>query len=216
MEQNKTEKQPMGLKEVEAVQDAGIARVNKKVVVWSLVAIVVILVIGGIVYWVHQSGSEKANEAIGKADIEQNDSIQFAMYKKIADDGSYKANERAKLMVAIHYYQDGKYKEALEYLDKASVDSKIIETGIYSLKGDCYANLDQLDQAAKCFNKALDEADDNPQLVPFILVKLANIYRAQKKYEQEYEVYSTLRTDYPGFIYDVDKYYERARVAAGK
>jgi hypothetical protein len=52
--------------------------------------------------------------------------------------------------------------------------------------------------------------------VPFILFKEANIYRAQKKYSEELEVLTTIRQEYPGFINDIDKYYERAKAAAGK
>lgn len=206
----------MSMPEIQAVQDAGIAAVSKKIIIWSLIAIAVVLVIGGGIYWFHKSGENKANEAIAAADIEMNDSIKYVMYKKIADDGSYKANERAKLMVAIKYYQDGKYQDAIKYLDDASVDSPIIEAGALSLQGDCYANLGKLDEALKYFNKALDAADDNSQIVPYLLVKIANVYRAQKNYEKEYEAYVSIRTEYPGYMPDVDKYIERARIAAGK
>ena len=50
-----------GLPGVEAVQGAGIARVNKKVIIWSLVAIVVVLAIAGGMYWSYYSGNKKAN-----------------------------------------------------------------------------------------------------------------------------------------------------------
>ncbi len=214
--ENKTPNNPVNLAEDQELRDQELAAKSKKIVTWSIIGVVIVLAIGGLIYWMHSAGNSKANEAIGAADVEMNDSIKFAMYKKIADDGSYKANERAKLMVAIKYYQDGKYKEALSYLDEASVGSDIIQTGAYSLKGDCYANLNKLDDALDCFKKALSEADNNPQLVPFILFKEANIYRAQKKYSEELEVLTTIRQEYPGFINDIDKYYERAKAAAGK
>jgi tetratricopeptide (TPR) repeat protein len=214
--ENKTPNNPVNLAEDQDLRDLELAQKSKKIVTWSLIGVAIVLVIGGLIYWMHSSGESKANDAIGAADVEMNDSIKFAMYKKIADDGSYKANERAKLMVAIKYYQDGKYNEALSYLDKASVGSDIIQTGAYSLKGDCYANLNKLDDALDCFKKALSEADNNPQLVPFILFKEANIYRAQKKYSDELDVLTTIRQDYPGYISDIDKYYERAKAAAGK
>lgn len=216
MEENKEQKAPMGIKGVEAVEAAAEAGINKKLLIWTGIALLVVLILAGGTYYWHHSGSEKALEAIGQADLEQNDSIRAAMYQKIADDGSFKANERAKLMTAIQFYNDGKYEEALKYVKQADVDSPVIQAGAYSLEGDCYANLKKYDEALKAFNKALGEADDNPQLVPFILVKMANIYRAQKDYVKEYEVYNTLRTDYPGFMYDVEKYYERAKEAAGK
>lgn len=216
MEENKSTQQPKGVLEVQAEREATMARIDKKLITWTLAAIAVVLVAAGVWYWSYTSGSEKENTEIGAADVEQNDSTKYAMYKKLADNGSYKAADRAKLMTAIKLYNDGKYNDAIKYLDGVKAGSNIIQTGVYSLQGDCYANTGKLDEALKCFDSALDEADENPQLVPFVLVKLANIYRAQKNYEKEYEVYSTLRTDYPGFMYDVEKYYERAKTAAGK
>jgi tetratricopeptide (TPR) repeat protein len=214
--ENKTPNNPVNLAEDQELRDLEIAKKSKKIITWSAIAVTIVIVIGGLFYWMHAAGESKAADAIGAADVEMNDSVKFAMYKKIADDGSYKANERAKLMVAIKFYQDGKYKEALSYLDKVSVGSDIIQTGAYSLKGDCYANLNKLDDALDCFRKALSEADNNPQLVPFILFKEANIYRAQKKFDEELEVLTTIRKDYPSYINDIDKYYERAKAAAGK
>lgn len=214
MENNTPDKQTR--LDIEATQDKAIAKVNKRVIYFSAIAILVVLVCAGAGYWWYASQDAKYTEEIGRADIQENDSVKFEMYKKIADAGSFKANERAKLNVAIKYYKDGKYEDALKYLDGVSVKSEVIQTGVYALQGDCYANLKKYDDAVKCFGKALDSADDNPQLVPFVLVKMANIYRVQKNYEKEYEVYNTLRTDYPGFVYDIDKYYERAKAAAGK
>ncbi len=214
--ESKTHNNPVNLSSEQDLRDIEFAQKSKKVVTWSLIGIAIILVVGGLIYWLHSNGEKSAAEAIGKADIEMNDSIKFQMYKKIADDGSYKANERAKLMVAIKYYQDGKYKEALEYLDKASVGSDLVQAGAYSLKGDCYANLNKLDDAINSFEKALSEVGDNSQVVPFILFKEANIYRAQKKYDKEFEVLGKIRQEYPSYINDIEKYYQRAKASAGK
>jgi tetratricopeptide (TPR) repeat protein len=214
--ESKTPNNPVNLSEEQDLRDLELANKSKKVVKWSIIVVAILLVVGGLGYWMHTSGEAKAAEAIGAADIETNDSVKFVMYKKIADDGSYSANERAKLMVAIKYYQDGKYQDALNYLDKVSVGSDLIQAGTYSLKGDCYANLNKLDDALDSFNKALNEVGDNPQVVPFILFKEANIYRAQKKYDKELEALTTIRKDYPSYINDIDKYYQRAKAAAGK
>ena len=205
-----------GLPGVEAVQTAGIARVNKKIIIWSAAAIVAVLAIAGGLYWSHYSGTKKANEAIGKADMETNDSIRFEMYKKIADDGDYDANNRARVMVAGHYYEQGKYEEALKYLDKADLDGERVEAGICLLKGDCYANLNKLDEAINCYNEALKEANNNPAIMPYAMLKLANVYRAQKKYDKEYEEYLKIQSQYPSFMGDIDKYVERAKIQAGK
>lgn len=214
--ENKNANAPKNVMEEQATRDNAIAKVNKKVIIGCVVAIVAILAGAGIWYWVHSSNVERDTELIGNADMEPNDSIRQVLYKQVADAGTNAPNERAKLMVAIKYYDEAKYQDALNYLNQVSVNSEVVSVGVESLKGDCYANLGKLDEALAAFGTALDKADGNPQLVPFILLKEANIYRAQKKYDKELECYSTIRTDYPAFLPDVDKYYERAKAAAGK
>ena len=207
---------PQNVMEEQAMRDNAIAKVNKKLIIGCVVAFVAILAGAGIWYWVHTANVEKANEAIGKADMELNDSVRNAMYKQIADDGSNAPNQRARIMTAINFYDQEKYQEALDYLDKVSVGSDVVTVGVSCLKGDCYVNLNKLDEALDCYSDALDQADGNPQLVPYVLLKEANIYRSQKKYDKEYKCYSAMRTDYPAFLPDVEKYYERAKIAAGK
>lgn len=200
------------------------AQRNKKLIVGSLVLVLLIAVAVIVVILVRHSGSRDADEAIARADIEQNDSIALELYKQAALKG-YKSGNRAKVEVAMRLYQNGKYEDALSYLKDASVDSEIIEAGILCLEGDCYVNLKKYDEAVNCFNQALSSADGNPQIVPFILVKEANIYRAQGKFDKEYEAYKTIIDEYPSYgrnpqnpmmSTDIVKYYERAKAAAGK
>ena len=195
---------------------------NKKIFIFSAIGVGVIGVILAVVFTVRHFGSKTQDENIGKADIAAltaQDSTEqaksMAEYKKVADDGSYKANERAQLYVAADFYQKGKYKEALEYLDKPSVSSDIIEACIYSLKGDCYVNLKEYDKAFDCYDDAIESADNNPVLTPFILKKKANLFHEQKKYGDEFACYETIRREYPAAI-DIEKYYERAKKLAGK
>lgn len=196
---------------------------NKKIFIYSAIGIGVVGVVLAIVFTVRHFGSKAQDEAIGKADIAYltaNDSVSQAkameQYKAVADAGSYDANERAQLYVAADFYQKGKYKEALEYLDKPSVSSDIIEAAIYSLKGDCHVNLKEYDEAFENYDEAIESADNNPVLTPFILKKKANLYHEQKKYGEEFECYETIRRDFPGAIPEVEKYYERAKKLAGK
>jgi tetratricopeptide (TPR) repeat protein len=192
------------------------AKRNKKIFIISAVAVAAVAIIIGAICTMRYFGNQKADELIAKADIEANDSLRFELYKQAADAGSYKSNERAQLMVAIKYYQDSLYKEALEYLEKPSINSDVINPGVYALKGDCYVNLNQLDEALNCYEKAISSSDNNPAIVPFILVKEANVYREQKNFAKEYDAYVKVRTDFPDFMSDIDKYVERARIAAGK
>ena len=56
--------------------------------------------------------------------------------------------------------------------------------------------------------------------MPLFLIKKANVYRAQGNYEAEYKAYKTIVDEYPQYnaqsAFDVNKYMERAKAAAGK
>lgn len=162
-------------------------------------------------------GSRSQNNAIAQADIalinatdSASNAKAYEMYKVVADDAGYKANERAQIITAEKLYQDGKYEEALEYLDKPAVESPVVATGIYCLKGDCYANLDKYDEAVEQFENALNEADNNPELTPYILNKLANLYHVKADYAKEIETLKRLQTEYPGYNATVQSEIARA------
>ena len=208
------EKKTPATEQIEQAEDiVAKARANKKTLVGVSVALVV--VIAAVLVWllVAQSGSRKADELIARADAAQNDSIALSLYADAAKAG-YKSGNRAKVEMGIRLYREGKYEEALKYLDDASLDDEIAAAGVYTLQGDCHVNLDQLDQALKCYNKAISKADKNPEIVPFVLIKEANIYRAQEKYADEAKAYKTILDDYPTYVattrVDIKKYYERA------
>ncbi len=160
-----------------------------------------------------QSGSRKADELVAKADAAQNDSIALTLYAEAADAG-YKSGNRAKAEMGIRLYRDGKYEEALKYLDDCSLDDEIAEAGVETLKGDCYVNLDQLDKALSAYKSAISDADKNPEIVPFVLIKMANIYREQGNFDAEAKAYKQIIDDYPSYLnttrMDIRTYYQRA------
>ncbi|MDE5661122.1 MAG: hypothetical protein K2F91_09340 [Muribaculaceae bacterium] len=193
------------------------ARANKKSIVWGSIAAAVVLI--GIFVWimVAQAGSRKADELVAKADAAQTDSIALALYTQAADAG-YKSGNRAAAEAGIRLYRDGKYEEALKYLGKASLDDEVAAAGVYTLEGDCNVNLEKYDAALKCYDKAISKADENPEVVPFILIKKANVYRAQGKFADEAKAYKEIIDEYPSYVAgtrtDIKKYYERALAAS--
>ena len=174
------------------------ARANRKSIMWCFIAAFVVII--GAMVWVvvAQNGSRKADELVAKADLAQNDSTALSLYKEAAQAG-HKSGNRAAAEVAIRLYRQGEYEQAIKYLDDCSLDDAIAAAGVYTLKGDCYVNLDQLDKALDCYRKAVSKADGNPEIVPLVLVKEANIYRAQEKYAEEAKAYKTILDDYPTY-----------------
>lgn len=190
---------------------------NSRLIVALSIFIFVVLV--GIMVWffVAQNGSRKADEAVAKADMEQNDSIAMTLYKEAAEHG-YKSGNRAKVEMGIRLYQQGKYQEALDYLKDADMDDNIVASGVYTLTGDCYVNLKNYDDALNAYKKAVSAADENPTIVPTVLLKEANVYREQKNYAAEAEAYKTILDEYSAYTrgtqIDIRKYYERAKASA--
>lgn len=188
----------------------------KKAITWCLIVAAVAVI--GILAWImiSQNGSRNADELIAKADTEAiagNDSIATSLYAQAAEAG-YKSGNRAKAEMGIRLYREGKYEEALKYLDACSLDDEVANAGVYSLKGDCYANLEQYDKALSCFKKAVSAADENPEAVPFFLIKEANIYRMQGKYADEANAYKQIIDEYPAYVtstrIDINRFYQRA------
>lgn len=217
--ENKNQKgqQPQDAPEVQALIDR--AKNNRGTII--MVCILVVLIVFGLIlyFFIANSNSAKADEAAGRADVAANDSIALVLYKEAATKG-HKSGNRAAAMAAIQLYNEGNYEEALSYLKDTKIDDKVVAPGVYALMGDCYVNLDNYADALKAYDKAVSKADENPAIVPVILIKKANIYRAEKKYDDEYQALKTIVDKYPQFVQssqaDIRKYYERAKAAAGK
>lgn len=191
---------------------------NKKIIIYSVVGlIVVILLVLGYVNYIHKPSVQKGNEAVGLADIELlrgNDSIALENYKNVAEEYGKDAGNRANLQVAILLYQNGDYEQALKYLNNYSPAEAVVGAAAYSLKGDCYVNLDNLADAVKAYKKAISQSDDNTYYTPYFMMKLARVYRAQGDFKAEADTYGDIIKKYPAYGRDnginLEKYYQRA------
>jgi len=191
---------------------------NQKTIMWVCIALTAVIAIILIyIFAVRRPGIANANNAIGQADLEMmagNDSTALVQYQHVADEYGYEAGNRAALNAAIILYRQEKYQEALEYLQKYDGTESVIGATAQALEGDCYVNLDKLDEALSCFDKAEKTSDNNPSLTPYILMKKANVYNAQKNYKAEAETYQTIISEYPEYGQrlgiDFEKYLDRA------
>lgn len=181
----------------------------RSIMMWASI-VIAIIVIGTIAYifGYRQPAVEKGNAAIGAADrialFEGNDSLALEAYQNVADKYGFAAGNRAKLQSAIILYRQGKYEEALKYVDGYRATDNIIGATALALKGDCLVNLDKYADAVKAYDKAISKADKNPQLVPYLLNKKAVVLMALEKYADAANVYKTIETEYPGFASTVN------------
>lgn len=195
------------------------AKANSKLIMALSVFICAVIIGIFVWYFVSRSGAAKADEAISRADIEQNDSIALQLYKEAATHG-YKSGNRARLEVATRLYEQGDYQGALDYVKDASFSDNIVKSGALALQGDCYVNLKQYPQAIDCYKDAVKISDNNPHYTPAFLLKEATVLREQKDFKAEAAIYEEILNNYPNYGseigVDIKKYLERAQDAASK
>lgn len=197
----------------------------RKLMMWATI-IVSVIVVGVIVYiyGFRNPDITNGNQAIGQADkvliFQGNDSIALDQYKAVAANYGHHAGNRAKLNAAILLYNDGDYQQALSYLKDYDATDAIIGAAAASLKGDCYDNLDNLDDAVKSFKSAISISDENPAYTPFFMMKLATVYSAQGNYKDAAELYRQIDKNYPLYgpqsNIDIEKYLDYAEAMAAK
>lgn len=209
----------------------------KKIAMWSSIGIGAI-VIGVLVYIFayRNPQTEAGNKKLAEVEMKeaeiytQNgysyeiDSLKqdtvINLYKSLASDNNFAPGNIASMKAAILMYQKGDYKGALAMLEDVDHNDEVIGSACYSLQGDCYVNLgkDNYDNALECYDDAIDQADENPWLVPVYLIKKANIYREKGEFGNEFEAYETIKTSYPQYYnqHQIMKFYERAKASAGK
>lgn len=224
MSKKKTETEETGLDAVNDRLTSMTSKVqdNKKLItICSLVVVAIVVIVLAYVYFFRGPGITKANDAIGAADLayaQGNDSIALVQYMQVAEDHGYDAGNRAALQAAALLYEKGDYEKALKYVDEYSPKEDIIGAAAYSLKGDCYVNLDKLSEAVSAYKDAISQSDDNPAYTPYFMLKLARVYAAQNNHSAEADLYEEVMTKYPTYgqsnNIDVEKLYDRARLQA--
>ena len=197
---------------------------NKKTIslIISGIAVVAAAVVA-YVFLYHQPQTNKAFEAYNQVEVSAtgNDSIAAIEYKKVAEAySSTDAGKLAYLSAAESFYNTGKYKEAVECLDKFSTSEKVLDASAMVLKGDCFVNLKKYDDAIASYEKAVSAAGENIQIVPRVLLKEANVYDEQKKFDKALECYERLAKEYPTFELGngaaIDSYIAREKARLGK
>ena len=152
---------------------------------------------------------------------EINDTTAAGEYQKVSTNFSgMPAGNVAALAAAQAYYNVGNYAAAIKLLEKLDLSEPVLQSRTTCLLGDCYVNTDKYSQELTAYDEAIQIADGNPELVPLYLVKKANVYSAQKKYNESLACYEQLKKDYPNYQFgnglSIDYYIEREKALAGK
>lgn len=208
---------------------AGRTVANNKKIIYICIGVVAVVAafVLSYIFIYHNPRLQNSWEAYNQVLLKQakgeitNDTVAAQEFQKISTNfSSMPAGNVAALSAAQAYYNVKNYDAAIKLLEKMDLSEPILESQSQALLGDCYVNKKQYDKAIDCFNKAIKIADNNPQLVPGYLIKEANIYNAQKKYDKSLACYEQIQKEYPHFQFgnglDIEFYIEREKAFAGK
>lgn len=201
---------------------------NKKIIFWCVGALCVVAAFVLSYLFIYKnprlenswSAYDKVQLMVQKGEL-ASDTVAAREYAKVADNfTSTQAGEMAALSAAEAFYNIKKYDDAIKYLEKCDIDEPVLNTQAKVLLGDCYVNKKQYDKAIDAFQSAIKKAAGNPELVPLILIKEANVYDAQKKYDKALDCYTQIKQNFPSFSFDnglsIDAYIERENARMGK
>ena len=176
---------------------------NKKIIFIALGVILVVAAFTMSYLFIYKNPHmEKAFDALNTVETmpNLNDSVAAEQYMQVADQYSGDmAGKLAALTAGEALYNQGKYEQAAEYLKRFSSKDAVLDANAMVLTGDCYVNIEKYDEALNYYNKAIRKANGNPQIVPRVLLKEANVYDAQGNYGKAMECYQTIKDSYPGF-----------------
>jgi TolA-binding protein len=117
--------------------------------------------------------------------------------KSIADDYSgTKAGNLANYYVGAIYLKQGKFDEAIQYLSSFSAEDLAVQARAYSLIGDANLEKNNLDEAIKYYDKAVNH-HPNKEFTPRYLLKLALAAELKKDNSKAVEAYDKIINEYP-------------------
>ena len=181
----------------------------KKQIITAIVAIAV--VVGGTFAYIYGYSKPRENKAQEMLGIVMQQYVMAQDYEKalkgegktmgllkIADQyGSTDAGNLAKYEAGLCYYQTGKTKEAIKYLEDFDTkgDNTVSAQALFAL-ANCYAADKQADKAVETFKKAA-KATDVPALCAEYLFQAGIILESQKKNDEALAIYQQIKSDYP-------------------
>ncbi|GAB2945300.1 tetratricopeptide repeat protein [Hymenobacter coalescens] len=180
---------------------------RNKNIVFGLLAALVLAVVGGFGYYTwRQSQDDKAQAAMIQAvNYWEADSLKKALkgdgqaggLEAIATEYSgTKAGNLANFYAGAASLKEGKFEQAIDYLEDFSSDDLLLQARANALIGDANMELKKYKEAANYYQKAADYKA-NEYFTPAYLMKLAVAQEMQKDFAAAEQAYSKIIGDYP-------------------
>ncbi|QIL76470.1 tetratricopeptide repeat protein [Hymenobacter sp. HDW8] len=209
------------------VESEDFVRRNKTALL-SLLAVVVLAVIGGFAFYTwRNTQNEKGQAAMYQAvNYWEADSLN----KALKGDGQYdglaaiaseyngtQAANLANFYAGVAALKDGKYQNAIDYLEDFTSDDLLVQARAYSLIGDAYLELNKFKEAADQYEKAANYKA-NEYFSPGYLMKEAMARELAKDYDGAIKAYTKVVDEYQNAaeVTEAKQYLARVQAIAGK
>ncbi len=159
----------------------------------------------GYKYWIDLQNKEAQAAMYDSVYYFESDSLDLALkgtggnagLLEVADSyGSTPAGNLAKFYVGVAYMKQGKFDDAIKYLEDFSASDVVVQGKAYALLGDAYMEKNNTAEAISFYEKAAAH-HPNKFITPGYLMKLATANEAAGNKEGAIEAYSELIEKYP-------------------
>jgi TolA-binding protein len=200
---------------------------NRNLLIGAVVAVALIL--GGLIAWSYYRNmkNEEAQSLMYPAVYYfEADSLQKALNGDganegliaIAEDyGMTRAGNLARFYAGAAYLKQGKFDEAIQYLEDFSSDDLLVQGRAYALTGDAYMEKNNTAEAVGFYKKAADYKP-NEFFTPAYLMKLGLAQELNKDNQAAINTYDQIVTKYPNSAEAVNarKYKSKLMGSAGR
>ena len=186
---------------------------------------IVVIVLGTVMYqqFVTKPHIEESHDAYWNAfyEYQSNDTTELAFtgneyfdgFEYLADeyDGT-SAGEISNYAMATHSMEKGEWDNALSYLDDCDFDDVMLGTLVLGLKGDCFVELGDYDQALSQFEEAASR-EKNEFTTPMFLKKAGLVHEELGDMVSAVESYQKIKDNWStsNEAKDIDKHIVRAK-----
>lgn len=173
----------------------------------GILAVVVLTVVGGFGFytWRNQQDSKAQASIFRAVNYWEADSLSKAVkgdgkrpgLTTVANEyGNTKAGNLANFYTGVAALKQGKYKEALDFLEDFSSDDYLVQSRAYALMGDAQLELNKPKEAADLYAKAADH-NANEYFSPGYLLKEGTARELAKDNEGALKAYDRIIGEYP-------------------
>ncbi|HEX8330400.1 MAG TPA: tetratricopeptide repeat protein [Hymenobacter sp.] len=180
---------------------------NNRNLLLGILAVVVLAVVGafGFYYWRNTQDAKAQASMFRAVNHWEADSLNKAIkgdgkapgLTTVANEyGNTKAGNLANFYAGVASLKQGKFKEALDYLEDFSSDDYLVQSRAYALMGDAQLELNKPKEAADLYAKAADH-NANEYFSPGYLLKEATARELAKDNEGAVKAYDRIINEFP-------------------